>query len=100
MSLAIILGYAGNSRNSPVQSLYTGLDLEAARKIAENPPVGVVRTEMVINPQILRTRFYPTNTADAAPADAAPADAPAEDASAEDAAPADNAKPSIKGGKK
>ena len=65
MSLAIVIGFTGTQRSAAASNLYTGQDLTEARRILEAPPVGIRRTEMIINPVAARRRIHdiaPTET--------------------------------------
>lgn len=56
--IAIVLAFLTNSRNSEVECLYAGTDGAEARRIMDSPPEGVVRTELLVNPQYTRRKLF------------------------------------------
>ena len=61
--LAIVLGYTAPGSTSPVEILYTGRSASEALAIADAPPAGFLRTEMLKNPVTHHRRHFPGNVA-------------------------------------
>lgn len=81
--LAIILGFQDTGSTADFTVLYAGRDATAARAISENPPLGIVRTESLVNPITHRRRYFPANAVSLpppaspeAPAESLPGDPP------------------------
>lgn len=63
MPLTIAIGYKSKGPASEPEVLYCGLDATAAAVLVENPPTGIIRTELIKSPPVQRRRFWPDNVA-------------------------------------
>lgn len=59
--LAIVLGFTETGSQSPVTVLYAGRSASEAGVVADQPPLGIIRTEMLKNPVTHHRRYFPTN---------------------------------------
>ena len=61
--LAITLGFTAPGATAAPVVLYAGRDATAADALSLAPPVGIIRTELIKHPQIVRRRAFPENIA-------------------------------------
>jgi cell division protein FtsN len=59
----ILLGYPSHDKTADPVCLYAGRDNSTARSIQEAPPVGIVRSEIYVNPVVNRRRIHEGNEA-------------------------------------
>lgn len=80
--IAITLGFRASGRNAAPVVLYAGLDATAADAASLSPPAGIIRTELLKNPAIIRRRHFAavlasvTSVPSVPDADAIPQDVP------------------------
>jgi hypothetical protein len=64
--LTILIGYREPSRNGTPEPLFVGRDRSAALAVLKNPPEGIQRVEMFVNPPVKKR--YVVSATDVVPA--------------------------------